>query len=853
MRREAARHWNFFAAMVVVSTLSSGRQSSSQSQASSPSIVNNDGTIMLRGWLCSPSRALTRDSKSVSLRTVCASICALLSGPMVEDVPVAPPASKGAHYDEDSQLDMGAMLFRTRVLPRVPKASVIKTLCLSGNGLDDGAIRALCRGLRWSTVVNLDLSHNAITSSGCAGISRYLLSDGCNVATLSLAWNDVRTNGVLALANAGAISECVSLRALDLSANAIGGDVDSGHGAIALKALTKAVAVSMLSTLRVTHNYFSDALKLRFKRQLSSRLLRCIVDDAEDDMSGWRCLAGTSYEPHLFFRSTAEAGDLEIARFEFRATLKSRCALSSKDFNGLFDYDWSLLETKKSFRQLIKRHFRDSSIQYISKRAAHYERAPARFESSSVRSMQALLRRNYGTLVRLFQALCASEKGDDGRAVSGAAAVDMAAAMGVAAESKILRRVVAEICSGEHLVECMEQEMRERIERLARNVLDLDLWTNSPICLRYNGMPPDALDASLPFAMHRHEFCIEFMLVLAQALHKGYLSYGRCSGRDSACRSSPSPRSSKVSLTHAVGELIKTDLPRFAGSIPRLVRASRIGSIDDDASTEAQVGAFYQYVQDVFLALAKDRPFITLIDWLRALRRARLVVDEDCTPVQPLPADFAVLSYAEAKCIYASALSADAEDDFHTQHKMGLASFRVALTKVASMICMPSPSTLGNLGMMMDASAQPGAVTADYLAAARTFLRFSWSLAPSLDDSRVSRRYSSIVEKSGIGLSLGERAFFVAWCLRREVLGQGKGVDCAWDGRFAADTAQTRCEQGSRGQRLFKHPRRFFRHQLHSRAPRGLSPRTSALAPFTYIDRNVRGGVAPALPHRSEG
>ena len=365
----------------------------------------------------------------------------------------------------------------------------------------------------------------------------------------------------------------------------------------------------------------------------------------------------------------------------------------------------------------------------------------------------------------------------------------MAAAMGVAAESKILRRVVAEICSGEHLVECMEQEMRERIERLARNVLDLDLWTNSPICLRYNGMPPDALDASLPFAMHRHEFCIEFMLVLAQALHKGYLSYGRCSGRDSACRSSPSPRSSKVSLTHAVGELIKTDLPRFAGSIPRLVRASRIGSIDDDASTEAQVGAFYQYVQDVFLALAKDRPFITLIDWLRALRKARLVVDEDCTPVQPLPADFAVLSYAEAKCIYASALSADAEDDFHTQHKMGLASFRVALTKVASMICMPSPSTLGNLGMMMDASAQPGAVTADYLAAAH-LLRFSWSLAPSLDDSRVSRRYSSIVEKSGIGLSLGERAFFVAWCLRREVLGRGKGVDCAWDGRFAADTAQ---------------------------------------------------------------
>ena len=141
-------------------------------------------------------------------------------------------------------------------MPRLPRSGLVRTLCLAGNGLDDEAVRALCRGLRWSCVVHLDLSHNSITSSGCAGISRYLLADGCNVSTLNLAWNNLRTNGVLALVNSGAIADCASLRALDLSANAIGGDSDSGYGAVALDALLRSVSASMLSTLRLVHQLF---------------------------------------------------------------------------------------------------------------------------------------------------------------------------------------------------------------------------------------------------------------------------------------------------------------------------------------------------------------------------------------------------------------------------------------------------------------------------------------------------------------------------------------------------------------------------------------------------------------------
>ena len=171
--------------------------------------------------------------------------------------------------------------------------------------------------------------------------------------------------------------------------------------------------------------YCNNQELLRFKRQLSSSYVACVVDDEDalDDRSGWRCLAGaTPYEPRPFFFQ--EESDDVID--DFKRTLKSRVARNPGNFSSIFDYDWSLVESKRSFRQLIKRHFRDSSVQYISKRGAPFERAPARFESSNVQSMKDTIRNSYGNIVRLFHMLASTQDGNEARGVAGADAVKMA-------------------------------------------------------------------------------------------------------------------------------------------------------------------------------------------------------------------------------------------------------------------------------------------------------------------------------------------------------------------------------------------------------------------------------------------
>ena len=782
--------------------------------------LSSSSVMDLRGQLL-PS-GLTKASGSLSLCTAMNSLAVRLAGPPV------PPHETGSStsynvasssfglglsrgemvedIDRDrEQLNLGSVIYSTRVLPRMPSSGTVRSLCVAGNKLDDRALRALCRGLRWSCVRHLDVSHNEITVAGCGALSRLLLSSNCGIASLNAAWNNVRTGGVLALANSGALSDNLSLRQLDLSANAIGGDGDSGYGQVAIKALTEALlppSGTMLKSIKLVHNYFSEPRKVQLKRTFNGAIDFIVDDENEAGILDWRSMPGATEAESSFLADDVPetATEMPLDMRSLAVATQVRGDDASSCWTALFEEDWNLAISKPLFQKLISRHFRDSCIRYVSKGGGIADPGCPRFSSSSVDSLKNQLRSHYRQLVLLFHAHCSLD--GDPYTASAAVCLKLARSASISAKEHVLRKVMRQISMGVHRLEAMKPALAEYVKQLADDSLDIDVWSTPPACIRYEGMPSEALEHALPYSLHRHEFCIELMLVLSQARYKGFLSYGTCSGREANC---PSTRTDlRMPLTKAVEMFLSREIAHVFESNQRLLRCIEIGDAHTDFASGAARSSFAYFERNArssFDALAKDRQCITLRDWLNALVKARLGLGKDCSPPQErLPDCLACLSHPEAICIFLTSMEADEKVRFHARMKMSFSSFLVALVKVGRGLRLPAPHRLARLGMMMDPRGK--SLSADYLAAARTFLQFSWSaaplfIAPNAASAHMAKRYQDVLDECADGssedeetdLAIPEKAFLASWCIRSDIVGKSAQISCSWDATFAADTS----------------------------------------------------------------
>eukprot|EP00605_Chrysophyceae_sp_TOSAG23-4_P002782 GSChrysophyteH1.ASY1.ANO1.3066.1 assembled CDS len=126
--------------------------------------------------------------------------------------------------DHLMQLDLSSNVLHNEGIKAVSELlmssqSVLNNLQLSKCGLTCADLPGLVKGMKMSSVTNLNLSNNLIGVQGSVVLSEIILFERCSLKRLDLAWNKIGTEGAISLAIS--LAKNTSLKHLSLSANGI--------------------------------------------------------------------------------------------------------------------------------------------------------------------------------------------------------------------------------------------------------------------------------------------------------------------------------------------------------------------------------------------------------------------------------------------------------------------------------------------------------------------------------------------------------------------------------------------------------------------------------------------------------